>query len=107
MLKENARCYSMEALYDKVPEILKGYVELVYDLNNNPSFRFFESLLYKSRFYNNASQSISLWITNNDERPFCLSTPRLNLPDVLHLDIPFIHQGIDALSRMKREAGSL
>lgn len=90
-----------------MPEILKGYVELTYDLNNNPSFRIFESLLYKSGFYNKSSQSIALWITDNDERPFCLSTPRLNDPHVLHLDIPFDHPGIDALSRMKREAGSI
>ena len=45
MLKTNAKGYSMDALYSQVPDVLKGYVELVYDLNNNPSFRFFESLL--------------------------------------------------------------
>lgn len=107
MLKTHAKGYSLETLYEKVPEILKGYVELTYDLNNHPSFRIFESLLYKSEFYNKSSQSIALWITDNDERPFCLSTPRLDEPHVLHLDIPFDHPGIDALSKMKREAGSV
>ncbi|HYE54279.1 MAG TPA: MBL fold metallo-hydrolase [Chitinophagaceae bacterium] len=107
MLKTYAKGYALEELYDKVPEILKGYVELVYDLNNNPSFRFFESLLYNSEFYNKASQSIALWVTNNDERPFCLSTARLDDPSVLHLSIPFDHKGIDMLSRMKRNPGSV
>jgi len=107
MLKANAKGYSLEVLYPKVPEILKGYVELVYDLNNQPSFRFFEALLYKSKFFNKESQSIALWITDNDERPFCLSTPRLNEPNVLHLPVPFDHPGIDQLSRMKREPGSI
>jgi L-ascorbate metabolism protein UlaG (beta-lactamase superfamily) len=107
MLKTHAKGYSLEALYEKVPEILKGYVELVYDLNNNPSFRIFESLLYNSEFYNEKAQSIALWVTNNDERPFCLSTPKLDDPDVLQLNIPFNHDGIDALSRMKRQAGSI
>lgn len=107
MLKRQAKGFSLEALYEKVPDILKGYVELVYDLNNNPSFRFFESLLYKSEFYRQASQSIALWITGNDERPFCLSTPRLDEPNVLHVNIPFNHPGIDALGRMKRESGSI
>lgn len=107
MLKANAKGYALEDLYDKVPEILKGYVELVYDLNNNPSFRLFESLLYNSEFYNDSTQSIALWVTNNDERPFCLSTPKLSEPDVLELNIPFNHSGIDALSRMKREPGSI
>lgn len=107
LLEEKAKGYSLEELYDEVPEILKGYVELVYDLNNNPSYRFFEALLYNSDFYRKSSQSIALWITNNDERPFCLSTPRLDEPEVLHLEIPFDHPGIDALSKMKREAGSV
>ncbi|MFC0516384.1 MBL fold metallo-hydrolase [Mucilaginibacter angelicae] len=106
-LKGTAVGYSLEPLYEKVPEILKGYVELVYDLNNNVSFRFFESLLYKSEFYNKKSQSILLWLTNNDERPFCLSTPRLGDDHMLDLDIPLDHFGIDELSRMKRNAGSL
>jgi L-ascorbate metabolism protein UlaG (beta-lactamase superfamily) len=107
LLKGHPRGFSLEGLYDKVPDILKGYVELVYDINNNPSFRFFESLLYESEFYAKGSQSIALWITNNDERPFCLSTPQLDEPYILHLDIPFDHAGIDVLSRMKREAGSI
>jgi len=107
MLKKMARGYSLETLYDKVPDILKGYVELVYDLNNNPSFRFFEPLLFKSEYCNKGWQSVALWVTNNDERPFCLSTPRLDEPGVLHLKIPFDHPGIDALSRMKRTPGSV
>jgi len=107
MLKAYAKGFSLETLYEKVPDILKGYVELVYDLNNHPSFRVFESLLYKSEFYIKSTQSVALWITGNDERPFCLSTPRLDEPNVLHLNIPFDHPGIDALSRMKREAGSI
>jgi L-ascorbate metabolism protein UlaG (beta-lactamase superfamily) len=107
MLKANAKGFALEELYDKVPEVLKGYVELVYDLNNNPSFRLFEPLLYRSEYYNKSSQSIALWVTNNDERPFCLSTARLDEPNVLQLNIPFDHPGIDALSKMKRRGGSI
>ncbi|WP_340064883.1 MBL fold metallo-hydrolase [Ascidiimonas aurantiaca] len=107
MLKSKAKGASLEPLYEEVPELLKGYVELVYDLNNNPSYRFFESLLYHSEFYSKDSQSIALWETNNDERPFCLSTPQLDDKEVLHLDIPFDHEGIDALSKMKRTPGSI
>ncbi|MCV9934594.1 MBL fold metallo-hydrolase [Flavobacterium sp. LS1R47] len=107
MLKSNAKGFSLEPLYEKVPDLLKGYVELVYDLNNNPSFRLFESLLYKSEFNDISSQSIALWITDNDSRPFCLSTPKLDNPNVLHLDIPLNHKGIDALSKMKRNPGCI
>ncbi|HYC29365.1 MAG TPA: MBL fold metallo-hydrolase [Chitinophagaceae bacterium] len=107
MLKAHAKGYSLEALYEKVPDVLKGYVELVYDLNNNPSYVLYETLLYKSEYYSKGSQSIALWITDNDERPFCLSTPQLDDPNVLHLEIPFDHPGIDALSKMKRQGGSI
>lgn len=107
LLKSSAKGYSMDELYKKVPDILKGYVELVYDLNNNPSFRFFEKLLYNSGCYDETSQSIALWITNNDERPFVLSTPRLDEPNVIHVDIPFRHPAINLLGKMRRNPGSV
>ena len=107
MLATEAKGFGLETLYEKVPPILKGYVELYYDRNNNPGFRFFEALLYNSEYYNKSSQSISMWITNNDERPFCLSTPRLEEADVLHLNIPFDHPGIDELAKMKRTPQTL
>jgi L-ascorbate metabolism protein UlaG (beta-lactamase superfamily) len=102
LLTAEANGFGMENIYRKIPDILKGYVELYYDRNNNAGFRFFESLLYKSEFSNPSSQSMAFWITNNDHRPFCLSTPRLDSPDVLHLEIPFSHSGIDELAKMKR-----
>lgn len=101
-----ANGYGLENLYEKVPETLKGYVELFYDRNNNAGFRFYEPLLYDSHFYQMDAQSLALWITNNDHRPFCLSTPRLQEKDVLHLQIPFDHSGINELARMKRTANN-
>ncbi|GAB5527311.1 MAG: MBL fold metallo-hydrolase [Roseivirga sp.] len=102
MLMAEGRGFSLEPLYDKVPEILKGYVELVYDVNNQPSFRFFEALLYHSPYYNEASQSMGLYQIEEDERPFVLSTPRLNNDSVLHFDMPFKDERIDDLFRMQR-----
>ncbi|WP_286761487.1 MBL fold metallo-hydrolase [Salegentibacter sp. UBA1130] len=106
ILKSKAKGYSLEPLYDEVPEILKGYVELTYDLNNFPSFRFFEALLYHSKYYKESSQSILLWLTDNDERPFCLSTPRLEDEDKVHLQIPFREKVLDQLSEMRRKPAS-
>ena len=93
--------YSMEAHYSKVPEILKGYVELVYDLRDNPSIRFIEGLLYKSKFYNTASQSIALSEINSDCRSFVFSTPRLESDGCLFLHAPFKSEALDELFRMK------
>jgi L-ascorbate metabolism protein UlaG (beta-lactamase superfamily) len=105
MLSTEARGFSLETLYEKVPDILKGYIEMYYNRKNSADFRFFEALLYKSEFYRKDAQSMAFWITNNDHRPFCLSTPRLPSPDVLHLEIPFDHPAIDEMARMKRSPG--
>lgn len=49
ILKKEAKGYALTELYNKVPESLQGLVELVYDINNNPSFRFFESFIIRNR----------------------------------------------------------
>ncbi len=102
LLRNEGQGFSLEPLYARVPEILKGYVELFYDRNNNASFRFFEGLLYDSLYFDKRSQSLAFWVTNNDSRPFVFSTPRLEAADVLHVNIPFDHPAIDELARMKR-----
>ena len=107
LLSTEAKGFGMESLYEKVPAMLKGYVELFYDRNNNPGFRFFESLLYSSEYYQKELQSIAMWVTTNDERPFCLSTPRLEEPGVIQLNIAFDHPAIDELAKMKRTPQSL
>jgi L-ascorbate metabolism protein UlaG (beta-lactamase superfamily) len=107
LLQTEAKGYSLNSLYQKVPDVLKGLVELYYDLNNQPNFRFFESLLYKSEFYDESAQSISLQLVESDNsRSFCLSTPRLDDKHLIHLDIPFRDTVIDKLFKMKRRPGS-
>ena len=49
---------TLENLYEQMPKPLRGAVELGYDLNNNPSLRVFESLLYASSLYKPALQSV-------------------------------------------------
>lgn len=107
LLETVEKGYSLEPYYDQIPEILKGYVELVYDLNNNPSYRIFEQLFYHSEYYNTSSQSIALWLTDNDDRPFVLSTPRLDTEEVLHLPMPFESKWIDRLAAMKHTPANI
>src|SRR4030095_8007496 len=101
LLRNEAVGFSLESLYKKIPEVLRGYVELVYDLNNQPSFRLLEALLYKSDFYDSSAQSMMLSLINHDDRSFVLSTPRLQDKDDIHLRLPFDHEGIDELFRMR------
>src|SRR5690606_36365156 len=77
LLRHEAQGFSLEPLYPRVPERLRGFVELVYDLNNHASFRLVEHLLYRSEYYDPGRQGLMLSLINNDDRPFILSTPRL------------------------------
>jgi len=101
MLRERATGHSLQPLYSAIPDILRGYVELVYDLNNHPSFRLIEPLLYRTRYYDRSMQSLMLSEITADERPFVLSTPRLESEHSLHLRLPFDHEAIDELFRLK------
>lgn len=102
MLRGRGKGHSMQTLYPEVPEILRGYVELVYDLNNHPSFRLFESLLYRSEFYDRSQQSLMLSTISSDDRPFILSTPRLASEDRFHLQVCFSDSVVDELFRLKK-----
>lgn len=104
LLRDTARGYSLQPLYPKIPDILRGYVELVYDLNNHPSFRIVEPLLYRSRYYDRSQQSLMLSVISQDDRPFVLSTPRLQSDASLHLKVPFDDEVIDDLFRLKSTA---
>ena len=107
LLRAKAAGYSLESLYPEVPACLQGYVELVYDLNSNPSFRLIEPLLYKSSFYDTSLQSVMLSEVSGDDRPFVLSTPRLDKGQAIQLGLPFVSEKLDALFRMKTEPSSL
>ncbi len=101
MLRTLATGFSLHPLYEKVPDILKGYVELAYDLNNNPSYRIIESLLYKSRYYDRSAQSLMLSVITGDHRAFVFSTPRLESDSQLHLRVPFDDEIVDKVFQLK------
>lgn len=101
MLRTQATGFSLHPLYAKAPDILKGYVELGYDLNNNPCYLLFESLLYKSHYYDRSAQSLMLSVITGDHRPFVFSTPRLESDSLFHLRAPFDDEVVDKLFQLK------
>lgn len=102
MLRAQATGGSLEPLYAQVPAALKGYVELVYDLNNHPSFRLVEPLLYRSRYYDDSLQSVQVSEITGDDRPFVLSTPRIEADGSVQLNFPFASEQLEALYRLKQ-----
>ncbi len=106
ILAEEARGFSLEALYRKVPEALKGYVELVYDPRDSAGIRFFEGLLYRSRYFQRSSHSLCFSLMQPDTRQFVLSTPRLENPGDVMVSVSFDSPVLDDLYRMRYEASS-
>ncbi len=102
LLQQEAKGFSMEAIYEKIPAALKGYVELIYDAHNHPSIRINEALLFKSKYHKPEIQSYHLQLLHDDERPFVFSTPRLNDENKLKLKIPFEDKAMDELFKMQR-----
>lgn len=104
-LDELLRCegkgMSLEPLYVRIPRALRGLVELHYDLNNQPSFRFIEGLLYHTPYYKTEAQTVCLGTLHSSERPFVLSTPRLPDEKHIHIQVPFNHVFVEALFAMR------
>lgn len=101
IVREGATGYDLTPLYPKLPSELSGLVELAYDTGNEASLHFLEPLVYKSKAYAEDRQSVQLSVETGIERPFVMSTPRLPSPDVLELDIPFRHPGLEELFRSR------
>jgi L-ascorbate metabolism protein UlaG (beta-lactamase superfamily) len=101
ILVEEGKGFSLEGLYKRVPEALRGYVELVYDLRDNPNMRFLEGLLYKSKYYSRSSQSLCFSLMKPDAREFVISTPRLANPGDYMLDMAFDAPAVDQLYAMR------
>lgn len=104
LLREHTSGESVEPLYERVPDALKGYVELSMDLEHRPSYRLIEGLLYRSKYYKPKLQSLSLGrLDAKGDRPFVMSTPRLPTEQNLQLDADYNDPLIDALFRARTE----
>jgi len=101
LLQNKAKGYPLEELYKELPAVLRGYVELVYDLQHQPAVRFIEPLLYNSSFYRKDAQSIALTLINSDQRSFIFSTPRLKDAQIVHLPLCFDDERLDDLVGLK------
>lgn len=103
MLQTEAIGGSLNHLYEKVPENLKGLVELVYDLNSHPSLRLIEPLIYK-KYYSDNQQKVALSEIKVDFRNFVLSTPRIEEANEIYINIPFSSPKLDHLFRAREKA---
>ena len=106
LLQSEAKGDSLEGIYQKIPDNLKGMIELVYDLNNHPSIRLIEPFFYNT-YYTSNHQTIALSNITSDFRKFVLSTPRLDQEDEVYLNVAFSDKKLDHLFQMKEEPARL
>ncbi|HYO59431.1 MBL fold metallo-hydrolase [Archangium sp.] len=98
-----AKGQSLEPLYQKLPESLRGMVELVYDYNNRASVQVLEPLSYKSRYYQPQQQALQLGALESDfERRTFFSTPRLTHERQLEWRVPFADERVDRFFDLAR-----
>ncbi len=90
-----------EKSYPRVPTLLRGLVELTYDLRHRAAFRLLETLWFKSTHYQPAEQEVQLSIAIGDVRPTAMTTPRLDEPGRLTLSVPFADRRLDALFALR------
>ncbi len=108
LLFDAGRGHSLETLYEQIPDILAGFVELYYDRHHRPDFRFFEELLYDTPLYDENEQSVQLQqFSGNTSRPFVFSTPTLPKNGSVCINLPFRSRAYDDLFRMKEVPGSI
>jgi L-ascorbate metabolism protein UlaG (beta-lactamase superfamily) len=101
-LLENARGESLEPHYARLPEPLRGRVELVYDLYHRPTLRLREPVLYRTPLYRESAQQLRLFRSRGDVRHF-YATPRLREPEDVWLTLPFRSSAVDDLARARFE----
>jgi L-ascorbate metabolism protein UlaG (beta-lactamase superfamily) len=89
LLESDAAGSSLRSFYDRVPAPLRGLVELTYDRGQRASVQVLEAQLYRSPLHRPEDQRVDLFVTDDDRRPFVLSTPRLDDASRCRIDLPF------------------
>ena len=102
ILQRHATGKSLASLYELVPEPLRGFVELLYDLRHQASFRLIEPLLYRSELYDDSLQCVRLAVSDGSGRQFVLSSPRFVDDTSVKLEIPFSSSRVDELAQSRR-----
>lgn len=99
-LEAEARGYSLDDFYARLPASLRGLVECLYDTNDHAQARLFEDLVYDEALAT-GTQQISLQLVDEQERHFFMSTPRLDGDDSLHLSMDFADPRLDVLGSLR------
>jgi L-ascorbate metabolism protein UlaG (beta-lactamase superfamily) len=100
-LIEDSEGGDLGPLYQRVPDALRGLVELVYDGRHRARVLFRESLMYRGRYDPSPREAVHLTLTDGDVRPFMLSTPRVTTDRGLVVQMPLRSDAVDVLAQSR------
>ncbi len=100
-LSEASDGSDLSPLYQRVPEALRGLVELVYDSRHRTRALFRESLMYRGRYDPSPREAVHLTLNDGDDRPFMLSTPRVTTDRGAVVSLPLCSDAVDLLTRSR------
>lgn len=106
-LQSGANGFCLSEFYDRMPPSLAGATEISYDLNNHPTLRPIEEILYKYHLDDRPAQEVCLTQTKDSDRKFFMSTPRVAMPDAFFSKASFSDPKLDRISAMRTKSGSL
>jgi L-ascorbate metabolism protein UlaG (beta-lactamase superfamily) len=101
LVQEGGKGFSLDEYYRRLPETLRGCIELSYDLNNHPKVRVYEELLYDQQLNDPTGREIGLSMVADRDRKFFLTNPRTDREGSLFVPMGFRDKRIDLLSRLR------
>jgi L-ascorbate metabolism protein UlaG (beta-lactamase superfamily) len=97
MLGDQPTGADLAGLHRRLPELLRGAAEVVYDGTSKPALRIVEQFFYDSAAYDTGRQSLRLTRGRTAAPAGDLDEPRLPEPDAVDLPVPFCHPAVDEL----------
>lgn len=101
VLQEQAKGFSLNEFYEKMPKALAETIEISYDVNNHPNIQIIEEIAYIHSLNNKHLQEIALHDISDHSRKFFMTTPRLLLDRTFMRKMEFSDSRIDILSSMR------
>ncbi|MFC5743639.1 MBL fold metallo-hydrolase [Dyella tabacisoli] len=97
-LQATATGANIDHLYESLPPALAGALEITYDLNNHPTLRVIEELLYDSDLSGIDTQALAFSRTRDEQRKFFLNTPRVDEAERFIVPTPFAAGSLSLLA---------
>jgi L-ascorbate metabolism protein UlaG (beta-lactamase superfamily) len=98
MLSAKGKGHSLDALYDTLPEALRGVVEFAYDIHSAPVMKIREEMLRGDARYTCNFREVALTRIEDTKRNFFINTPKVLEPEDVILPMEFNSRALHAIA---------